>query len=476
VPVVRLPGGIWRFDKRKRLGRPGGTGTVYEGRGTDGSAVAIKVLHYAVPREKRMAEYLMTHSSWHVLPILDAGYDDRLDRFVIIMPRAGRNLEEVLSTHGPFDDLPAARILLDIALGITELGIIAHRDLKPRNILELEGRFVICDFGISRFLDAATSRNTTRDWMTREYAAPEQWRRERCTQQTDIYALGCLGYELVVGNPPFEGYDDELEYMHLYEPAPAPPVQPKLAWLLTSMLRKAPEDRPRPHDVVNELERLLRSPPEESVGLMRLASVGAESYKAQLIEEANLVSANATLIKRRQEAVALCGLLEGYRTNLLLRLKESVPAAKIERWGNQVTPSGSLYWNERLVAGEAFISIHIESPIVQRGEDEIPITGGRIVLGTYDVLATARVEVGQAKPEAIMQAMLAARTDGDDQIYRWWEHRLVREPRSNSTALRWSLSPKSHPLDNDHFDSFCDRWAIAFSHAIEGNLSELVED
>lgn len=122
-----------------------------------------------------------------------------------------------------------------------------HRDLKPANLLRFdEAPFVrLADFGIA----AATSDARVAISGTPAFCAPEQLRGDAIRPATDLYAVGCLGWLLVTGAPPFEGDEDTLVFAHQF--SPPPPLRPVFevpegleAWLL-SLLEKDPLDRPR---------------------------------------------------------------------------------------------------------------------------------------------------------------------------------------------------------------------------------------
>jgi Protein tyrosine and serine/threonine kinase len=121
---------------------------------------------------------------------------------VIDMPRAATNLRTVIG-HNPDGLLlvEALPILRDISTGLAQLAAanVVHRDLKPANILRHDNRWVIADFGIARHAATATSTHTHKSQFTPHYAAPEQWRNERTTVKTDIYAFGTTAHELLTG-------------------------------------------------------------------------------------------------------------------------------------------------------------------------------------------------------------------------------------------------------------------------------------
>lgn len=75
-----------------------------------------------------------------------------------------------------------------------------------------DGKWKIADFGIARFVEDATSAHTVREFLSPQYAAPEQWIGERATQATDVYALCCVAYTLLTGEPPFPGPDYQRQH------------------------------------------------------------------------------------------------------------------------------------------------------------------------------------------------------------------------------------------------------------------------
>jgi len=152
-----------------------------------------------------LAEDLAGKELSHVIPILDAGQDANSNQYFVVMPRADKSLQDELEQSGRLDDDGAAEILVQIARGLAEVPHIVHRDLKPANVLLHDNVWKIADFGIARFVEESTSLNTLKRCLTATYAAPEQWRMERATPATDLYALGCIGYALLTGQPPFQG-------------------------------------------------------------------------------------------------------------------------------------------------------------------------------------------------------------------------------------------------------------------------------
>ena len=254
-----------------RLVRPlgeGGFGTVYEGLGPQGERVAVKVLHphLALSPEARarffhQAKLTTTIDHPNVVRTLASGSKDGTD-FVVMELVEGESLDRYLarSTMTPRE---AVRLGRDVAGGVGALHTgsqaMIHRDLKPANVMlepreaaagEPRWRARVCDFGIARLLgdptDDGLPYTRTGQWNgTPAYMAPEQWRQDPLDERVDVYALGCMLYEALTGQPPFRGKPYELLEAHLHAPPPPLPatVPPRLAAAIMKMLAKAPDDR-----------------------------------------------------------------------------------------------------------------------------------------------------------------------------------------------------------------------------------------
>lgn len=138
----------------------------------------------------------------------------------------GRTLESVLHERGRLPWREAAAVAIDVTMALEHahaLGVV-HRDLKPANLMvDDEGRTVVMDFGIARVL--AKERQTRAGTLvgTLEYIAPEVVRGEAADARSDLYALGCVLYEMVTGELPFPGRSDfELMRAHAEQVPPSP--------------------------------------------------------------------------------------------------------------------------------------------------------------------------------------------------------------------------------------------------------------
>ena len=242
-------------------------------------AVAVKILHPHLSedqsflerfRREALAAARLTHPN--VVAIFDTGEEETEpgtpSRHYIVMEYCGGGtLAEVLAAEGP---LPADRVT-DIAVAISgaldyahRSGVI-HRDMKPANVLlSDDGSLKVADFGIAKAAFAGKEITTTGSLLgTVTYISPEQARGEDPDARSDIYSLGAVLYELLVGRPPFAGETAMATAMkHLQEPPP--PLRSIRAGIprgvesvVMKMLEKDPADRPQTADELRH--ELLRS-------------------------------------------------------------------------------------------------------------------------------------------------------------------------------------------------------------------------
>jgi hypothetical protein len=160
-----------------------------------------------------------------------------------------------------------ARQVADVLAAAARIALV-HRDLKPENIMIERGadgsdRVVVVDFGLAFMADQGDMGRLTREGIvtgTPDYMSPEQARGIEVTPATDVYALGCVLYEMLTANPPFSGDTAILISRHLFV-APTPireaypdiPVPGALDDLIQQMLEKAPEARPTAQTVRDAL-------------------------------------------------------------------------------------------------------------------------------------------------------------------------------------------------------------------------------
>jgi len=218
VSIARLNSALaGRYDVEREIGE-GGMATVYLARDDrHDRPVALKVLKpelaAAVGPERFLAEIKTTATLQHphILPLFDSGQADGLLYYV--MPYVeGESVRERIGQEGPLPVDDALRIVTqcgDALHHAHEQGVI-HRDVKPGNVLLSAGHAVVADFGVARALEASAHKEAlTRTGVsigTVGYMSPEQASGERRVDaRSDVYALGCLLYEMLSGEEPFVG-------------------------------------------------------------------------------------------------------------------------------------------------------------------------------------------------------------------------------------------------------------------------------
>ncbi len=222
---------IGRYEIKSQLGR-GGMAMVYLAFDPRFKRdVAIKVL----PREflndpsfrsrfDREAQIIASLEHAAIVPVYDFGEDEEAGQpYIVMRYMPGGSLAERLN-RSPLSLDDASRILERLASALDEAhahGII-HRDLKPANILfDRHGDPCVSDFGIAKIAEATTQFTGTGIVGTPAYISPEQARGERNLDgRSDVYALGCMLFQMLTGRPPYEGDAVTLLYQHVHEPPP----------------------------------------------------------------------------------------------------------------------------------------------------------------------------------------------------------------------------------------------------------------
>jgi serine/threonine protein kinase len=200
--------------------------------------------------------------------------------FIVMELLQGEDLARVLAREPGGLPLPQA---VDVAaqtaraLSAMHAQGVVHRDLKPANLFLLtDGRLKICDFGIARGIQAVTTTGT--GWMlgSPPYMAPEQWRGKQIDTRADLYALGCVFYELLTGAPPFRPEGEPLALMHRhFEEAPAPlreirtDIPEELEILVAALLSKNPDARPDAASTADRLQAIQELTPASQASATR---------------------------------------------------------------------------------------------------------------------------------------------------------------------------------------------------------------
>jgi Serine/threonine protein kinase len=249
------------YEVKGVLGR-GGMATVYLAQDhKHHRTVAVKVfdaeIGAAIGREWFLREIDIAARLHHphILPLHDSGEVD--GRLYYVMPHVeGESLRQRLLREREVPLASARRIVQEVAgaLDHAHRQHVVHRDIKPENILLQDGQAIVADFGIARAIDAgvvdAGATETIPALGTPAYMSPEQATRTAGNDgRTDIYALGCVLYEMLAGAPPFTGATVQaILDQHATATVPSlrlvrPDIPLALEQAVTRALQKAPADR-----------------------------------------------------------------------------------------------------------------------------------------------------------------------------------------------------------------------------------------
>ncbi|MEQ7150217.1 Stk1 family PASTA domain-containing Ser/Thr kinase [Enterococcus gallinarum] len=198
--------------------------------------VAVKVLRFDFQNDKNairrfqreaLAATELVHPN--IVTVYDVGEEDEM-QFLVMEYVKGMDLKRYIQTHYPVPYLQIVDIVQQIlsAVALAHQHRIIHRDLKPQNILINEGGVVkITDFGIAIALSETSITQTNSMLGSVHYLSPEQARGSMATNQSDIYAIGIILYEMLTGKVPFDGesavtialkhFQDEIPSIRIYD-------------------------------------------------------------------------------------------------------------------------------------------------------------------------------------------------------------------------------------------------------------------
>lgn len=433
-----------------------------------GRKVAIKVLRQDLSAEisnerfKREILFAARLQHPHIVPVLTAGEIDGLPFYTMpFVP--GESLVARLAREGALPVPEAVRLLGGVARALAyahRCGVV-HRDIKPGNVLVVDGTAVVTDFGIAKALmrargpadgEAELSPDADRSAITQlgivigtpAYMAPEQMMGDASTDhRADIYSFGVLAYEMLAGRRPFLASSyPTLVRAHLTEvPEPLddlrPDLSPELAALVAQCLQKEPRDRPATADVlVAALDGLATGQPSSGSSAVENAStatsavtvpvsitdagpgrpvVARETDEAELAESFKMATTNRGLIH------AVIGEAGLGKTTLVEHFIASLRA------GRSKCRVGRGRCSERLAGTEAYL------PFLEALESLLTGKGGAAVAREMKLLApTWFAQVHPASPSnpSGLQTAPEARASSSEQMKRQLGSLLLELTRS----------------------------------------------
>jgi len=271
---------------------------------TNESPVAIKLLYARLKTKEREqfiqeAQLLRMLRHPHILPILDAGFQDGTPYIVMEYAPQGSLQDRLDRKPGqPFSIAEATTILTHIgeALYHAHQQNIVHRDLKPDNILfNAKGEALLADFGLATILSSARTANIG-SAGTPAYMAPEMFAGQ-VSVKSDQYTLGCIAYELVTGRKPFEVAGASIENMWFQHAKVEPTAPTQYNRQISSHIEQAiliamAKDRNNRHPDVHVFLTALQAPQKSAQEWFK---EGNALYNLKRYEEA--VAANEQAIR-----------------------------------------------------------------------------------------------------------------------------------------------------------------------------------
>jgi serine/threonine-protein kinase len=262
-----------RFRLEEKVGS-GGMSSVY--RAFDPTLerhVAIKLMHRDISsdpdqleRFRREARAVAQLNHPHVVTVIDAGEDEGAP-YIVFEYVEGETLKDRIRRLGrlPVPEAVAYAIEIGRALECAHSRKLVHRDVKPQNVLiDPDGRAKVTDFGIARSMDAQGLTATGRVLGTTDYVSPEQALGHDVTEQSDVYSLGVVLYEMLTGEVPFKA-DTQVAVAMKHVRDPLPDVQrrrPEVSAALAAVVERATAKETGNRyatvaDMVHDLEEVL---------------------------------------------------------------------------------------------------------------------------------------------------------------------------------------------------------------------------
>ena len=286
-----LPAKLGRYELLEKIGQ-GGFATVYRARDSElDRLVALKELkpHLLadtrwIKRFWREAKLIARLDHPRIVPLYDVGQAQGR-HFIVMRLVQGPNLADLLLERGRLSWAEALEMMRAVAEGLDyahKRGIL-HRDLKPANIfIDPERGSLLGDFGLAKLTGENSLSQSGEVVGTPYYIAPEVWEGQAATPQTDIYALGCVFYEILVGQKLFTGETPPTVMAAHFQPPEFPAKWPEdVSAEVTTVLARALARNPRERyatasAMVAALTRLSEGKLEDTTPLLPSSSISIE--------------------------------------------------------------------------------------------------------------------------------------------------------------------------------------------------------
>ncbi len=330
----------------------GGMATVYRARQTNIQRyVAIKVIKATsgnieqfAQRFEREVQTIAALNHPHIIKVFDYGHEGNL-AYLVMEYQPGGSLADLVE-KGAVPFARASKLLDQIAsaLDYAHRQGIAHRDLKPQNVLlDADGNAILTDFGLAKVLNADSSLTQSGTVMgTPAYMSPEQWQGTAIDSRADIYALGILVFEMLTGKLPFTG-DTPFNVMHkhIYDQPPSiNGYRPELPFAIDQVIKKAlAKDRDQRYATAGEFAQAFKTvstgqaaatPSSNVLNMGATSAALPNNPTTQLAAAANPPArSNAALIVFGVGIIALILIIGGYFASKQGARTETVVAAAV---------------------------------------------------------------------------------------------------------------------------------------------------
>ena len=310
-----LPG----YDLIREIGG-GGMSLVYEGiHRTSGCRVAIKYMRQSCAVQPELVQRFLAEAvaASHLThpgaaDVFDYGHDRDGVPYLVMEYLDGESLTERLGRGplAPAELVAIVKAVAEVAQAAHDIGIV-HRDLKPDNIFLATGpgpaRVMLLDFGVAKFRSPDIYARTTQAGQvlgTPHYMAPEQCAGAEIDARTDVYALGCVMYQMLTGRVPFGGDIVGVIAGHMNATPPSigdlnPDVPLELIKLVESMMSKSADDRPSSMtEIVDAIDVAAASAVAPRLGPGEVAKLESASRRC-LADIGNTINTSPGLAKPR---------------------------------------------------------------------------------------------------------------------------------------------------------------------------------
>src|SRR5262245_37967038 len=246
----------------ERLIGEGAMGAVYLAEAPDGGQVALKLLSPELARDDRFRQRFLRESHVaasldhpHIVPTIASGEEGGV-LYLAMAYVEGADLRELLRHTGRLEPERTLSLIRQVAeaLDAAHAAGLVHRDVKPGNILVTQGpeaeQAYVCDFGLARHVTSVSSLTGERGFVgTIDYVPPEQIEGGPIDGRADVYSLGCVLFECLTGERPFERESElSVVFGHLNEPPPKlsavrPELPQEFDQVFDTALAKSADDR-----------------------------------------------------------------------------------------------------------------------------------------------------------------------------------------------------------------------------------------